>query len=292
MLENSLKKFSYINYVIIFFILVALLLLARNIIRVSFAVKDTAPPFSIDTSVNLIKKDIMKYASILEKNPFGRPMELYPIALKKEQKKAPSSFSDLLLVGTAVGPDRLSYAIFEDKSRPGKQEVVAYNAKVFNYGVLTKITSTSVTIEQDASSYTLTFPKGKAKTKTSGQSKSRSASTKGSFAKKVGEKEYVLDRRRVQKSLENPEQILTDARLLPNFVDGRQEGFKISEVVRDGLYHSMGLKNGDILLRVNGLEISNPEVAMQAMTALKGMNNVNLDIKRKGRNMSMSYQMR
>jgi general secretion pathway protein C len=158
--------------------------------------------------------------------------------------------------------------------------------------VLTKISTTSVTIQQDASSYTLTFPEEKAIVKTSRQSKSRNASTKGSFARKVGEQEYVLDRRRVQKSLENPEQILTDARLLPNFVEGRQEGFKISEVVRDGLYHSMGLKNGDILLRVNGLEISNPEVAMQAMTALKGMNSVNLDIKRKGKNMSMSYQMR
>lgn len=113
-----------------------------------------------------------------------------------------------------------------------------------------------------------------------------------SFARQVGEREYLLDSRRVQESLENPEQILTDARLLPNFVDGKQEGFRISEVVPDGLYGSLGLQNGDILLRVNGLEISNPEVAIQAMTALRGMNRVNLDIIRGGKNMAMSYQIR
>ncbi len=119
-----------------------------------------------------------------------------------------------------------------------------------------------------------------------------SAKSPSSFAKKIGERQYVLNSRKVQESIENPEHILTDARLLPNFVNGKQEGFAISEVVNDGLYHSMGLKNGDILLKVNGLQMSNPEVAIQAMTALKGMNRVNLDIIRNGKNMSMKYQMR
>ncbi len=113
-----------------------------------------------------------------------------------------------------------------------------------------------------------------------------------SFAKKVSERNYILDSRKVQQSLENPEQILTDARLLPNIKNGKQEGFIISEVVNGGLYHSLGLRNGDILLRINGLEISNPEVAIQAMSALRGMNRVGLDIIRNGKNMSMDYQIK
>jgi general secretion pathway protein C len=79
---------------------------------------------------------------------------------------------------------------------------------------------------------------------------------------------------------------------LPNIKDGRQEGFTISEVVPGGIYQSLGLRNGDILLKINGLEISNPEVAIQAMSALRGMNNVDLDIIRSGKNISMSYRMR
>ena len=79
---------------------------------------------------------------------------------------------------------------------------------------------------------------------------------------------------------------------MPNIKDGRQEGFSISEVVPGGIYSSLGLRNGDILLRINGLEISNPEVAIQAMSGLKGMSNIDLDVIRNGRKISMNYRIK
>lgn len=79
---------------------------------------------------------------------------------------------------------------------------------------------------------------------------------------------------------------------MPNIKNGVQEGFSISEVRPGGLYESLGLRNGDILLRINNLEISKPEVAIQAMSALRGMNTVNLDIIRNSSKLTMSYQIR
>jgi len=88
-------------------------------------------------------------------------------------------------------------------------------------------------------------------------------------------------------------QILTDARFLPNVKkNGKQEGFKIYEVRPGRVYESLGLKNGDTLLRINGLETSNPEVAIQAMSAFRGMDRINLDIIRNGTRMSLSYEIR
>ncbi len=298
MVENSLKKFRFINYVLIALVIVAILLLTRNIVSISFSKKTLPPLTPANNSLSKVEtKDIMQYSAILEKNPFGPPMKLRPIAIEQETKVNYGSLSDLTLLGTVVGPEKLSYAIFEDKSLSpaGVQDVFAFGSKVFNYGVLTKISKSSVEIERDAVTYTLKIPfeEINTETKKNGDTEDTySENSQQSFAKKVGEGQYVLDGRRVQQSLENPEQILTDARLLPNIIDGRQEGFKISEVVPDGLYHTLGLKNGDVLLRVNGLEISNPEVAIQAMTALRGMNRVNLDIIRDGKNTSMSYQIR
>lgn len=293
MLETSFKKFRFLNYLIVLFILLAALLLIRNIVSLSFSKKESPVVVHHDNSlINMKPKDIMQYSAILEKNPFGRPMTLHSITVQQETENQYSSLSDLLLIGTVVGPAHLSYAVFEEKSRPNIQEVIAYRQKVFNYGLLSKINMSSVEIERDSVTYTVTFPSEEVITNIESHADTQADSPQGSFARKVGEREYVLDSSRVQKSLENPEQILTDARLLPNFVNGKQEGFRISEVVPDGLYQSLGLHNGDILLKVNGLEISNPEVAMQAMTALKGMNKVNLDIIRDGKNMSMSYQMR
>ncbi len=294
MFENPLLKFRLVNYMLSVFILLAVLLLARNIVSVSFSQKEarhTIPKNKVLIKPN--KNDIMQYSAILEKNPFGRPMKLHPIEGKQGAEQSLGPLSNLVLIGTVSGPESVSYAIFEDKTQPNVQELFGYKDTVFNYGVLTRITMTSVDIMQDSQTYTLTFPSEETVAATDKRADGTPAEApQTSFARKVGEQEYILDSRKVQNSLENPEQIMTDARLLPNFVDGKQAGFKISEVVPDGLYSSLGIKNGDVLLRVNGLEISNPEVAMQAMSALKGMNKVNLDIIRNGKNMSMSYQIR
>jgi general secretion pathway protein C len=226
-------------------------------------------------------------------------MKLQPIRVSKKSEtafKGPTEISDLLLIGTVVGPRYISYAIFQDKTKTGQQDIFTYGEQVYDYGNLTKIERSTVELQKDGVSYSLQIDyekSGGRPEKRPVRSKSGKRSTsRGTFAKKIGEREYLLDRSKVQKSIENPEKVLTDARLLPNIVDGKQEGFKISEVVRDGLYHSLGLKNGDILLNINGLEISNPEVAIQAMSALKGMNRINLDIMRSGENMSIDYQIR
>ena len=293
--DNLLKRFHLINYLLGALLLVAILLLSRNIISFSFSKK--GPLFGVPEyrqSGSIKKKEIMEYKVVLEKNPFGRPMKLRPLAVERKVEGGKIALADIVLVGTAVGPESLSYAIFENKSLPppARQEVVAYGESVFNYGKLTKIKRSSVEIQKDGRVYKLDIPLKKTTIEPVQSGLKKKSNKKGSFARKVGERQYILDSRRVQQSLKNPEQILTDARLLPNIIDGRQEGFKISEVVRGGIYDSLGLKNRDILLRINGLEISNPEVAMQAMTALKGMNKVDLDIIRSGKNMSMSYQVR
>ncbi|MEW6602146.1 MAG: type II secretion system protein N, partial [Nitrospirota bacterium] len=229
MFENPLLKFRLANYLLSFFILLAVLLLVRNIVNISFSKKEATPAVpkqSISPDKN--NQDIMEYSAILEKNPFGRPMKLYPIGVTQEAEKSIGPLSNLVLIGTVAGPESVSFAIFEDKSQPNVQELFTYNDKVFNYGTLTRISMNSVDILQDAQVYTITFPADDAPAETETRTESRQTEMpQTSFAKKVGEQEYILDSRRVQQSLENPEQILTDARLLPNFVDGRQAGFKI-----------------------------------------------------------------
>ena len=295
MFDFSLRYFRFVNYFLAAIILVTALLLTRNIVNISFSEKGSELAGSevgtiADTAPD---KTIMHYSSILERNPFGSPMTMEPIAGTRTAEIQYGPLSNLVLAGTAVGPERLSYAVVMDKKSPsGRHEIFTYGENVYNYGVITKIESTLIEITRDNVTHTVKIPvKDLGGNASADQVKSMSHS-QSSIARKVGEGEYLLDSRKVRQSLENPEKILTDARLLPNFVNGRQEGFKISEVVNGGLYQSLGLMNGDILLRINGLAISNPEVAIKAMSALRGMNSVNLDIIRNSDNMSMNYQIR
>ncbi len=288
MASNRQKAFYFINVFLVASIFFSGLWLTRDIISIVFSKKDSRTADmgdKIKTAPALKTKDIMNYAAILEKNPFGSPMKFIPLSAGYDSRSGGSPAS-LILVGTVTGPKNLSYAIFEDKSqsRFAGQEVFAYGKNVYNYGILSRIEKGWVELKQGANTYKIPVTEIRI---TEMESKAP-----GAFAQKVGEKEYILDQKRIQEALNTPEQILTDARLLPNIRDGRQEGFTMSEVKTGGLYDSLGLRNGDVLLKVNRLEISSPDVAMQAMSALKGMDRVNLDVIRNGSRMTMTYQVK
>lgn len=296
MLEFPLKKLYIINYVLIAFIFLIALLFTRDIINIALSKKGSQSVKTGDkTTANIMpaKKNIMSYAPIVEKNPFGPPMKFHPIATGQNTNSSQGSLSELILSGTVTGPKNLSYAIFTDKSQPApvRQEVFAYGKNVYNYGTLTKIEKGFVELTQGTNTYII-YLIDITDIHTKKLYTNNSSVSQSQFVKKINERQYLLDQRKLQQALNNPKQILTDARLLPNIQKGKQDGFRISEVRPGGLYESLGLRNGDILLRVNELEISNPEVAMQAMFALKGMNMVNLDIIRSGSKMTMSYQIR
>ena len=108
----------------------------------------------------------------------------------------------------------------------------------------------------------------------------------------LGKGEYIIDQRAVQFAVDNPTQIMTDAKMIPNMIRDKQEGFILREVRKNGIYDSLGMQNGDILLRINNFNISNPENTLQAFTALKGMDRMQLDIIRDGNRMTMNYQIR
>jgi len=294
----SAKKLRLFNYLLSVFILAAALLLTRNVLSFSMAKKQmpgTGSKDKLNVQQPALRKDFMQYAPVLEKNPFGPPGKLYPITISQTEGKEARDLpvSNLVLMGTAIGSGKLGYAIFEDSVQaPGQQQIFALGDKVFDYGVLRKIEHSSAAIERNGATFTVSMPDMTIETQKDQKQGKGPPQPQGSFARRIGEREYILDSRRIQKSLENPEQILTDARLLPNIKNGKQEGFSISEVVPGGIYHSLGLRNGDVLLRINDLEISNAEVAIQAMSALRGMNNINLDIIRSGQNMSMSYRIK
>jgi general secretion pathway protein C len=273
-------------------ILIAGLFLLRNIIGLLYAKATTEITETMDTNINKeLQKghDLMSYSIILEKNPFGRPMKLRPLSAIDTASSGPAAPpSDLTLVGTAVGPEEMSYAILISKEDQ-VQEVFRYGDEVSGYGRLIEIRPEYVRIMRGGETITIRMVDIGSFT---GRSKAEASGSKATFVKKIGDRDYILDRDRVQQLLENPEQILTDARLLPNFRNGRQYGFKLFEVRPAGLYESLGLRNGDILLKINGLDISSPDVAIKAMSALRGMDRISLDIMRGGSRLSLNYQIR
>jgi len=283
------KNVSYLNILLGFFLVVSVIFVARDVTSRYFEHKKNIQKSAFkfqDLSAQKPEKQLSEYASVLANNPFGFPGgEIRALTGSTAQG---ARQADIILIGTVVGPRELSYGIFRDSA--GKQEIFKIGDAVSNIGKLYRVEREKVVIKRGVETEEILLDYVKVKdVKRQASAVGPSSST---FAQKVGRSTYLVDQKHLQQAIANPGQMMTDARLKPNIVNGREEGFILSEVKAGGVYHSLGLQDGDVLLRINDYDISNPEKALQAFTALKGMDRVQVDLMRGGSRMTMTYQIK
>jgi general secretion pathway protein C len=229
-------------------------------------------------------KSIQEYEAIFQNNPFGIPAgSLKPNSSGMGQ----TTLSGIKLVGTISGSPKHGYAVFVGMD--GKQSMFKTGESVFGAGELKTVEKYRVFIENNGKLIKIPMVDIMAP----GEMESlKSVGAPSGSVRSLGKGEYIIDQRAVKFAIDNPTQIMTDAKLIPNMVRDKQGGFILREVRKNGIYDSLGMQNGDILLRINNFNISNPENTLQALTALKGMDRVQLDIIRDGSRMTMNYQIR
>jgi type II secretion system protein C len=281
----------YLNILLSIIFVFTVIFLTRDLISGYFEKKSTAEK-DISASANAINAQrtiqLLEYAPIMKNNPFGfAGGEIKP--LSASVNTGVQQQTELILIGTVSGPRELSYAVFKDRS--GLQDVFRVGEPVYSMGRLYKVKKDSVLVKNGEKVMEIPIEDivkiKEVRTQTSGASPPPS-----SFAQRVGRSTYVVDQARLQQMISNPSQMMTDARLRPNVSDGKDNGYTLSEVKPGGIYQSLGLQEGDVLLRINEYNISNPEKALQAFSALKGLDRVQIDLMRSGARMTMTYQIK
>ena len=101
-----------------------------------------------------------------------------------------------------------------------------------------------------------------------------------------------MNRAHVQRQLQNFPALLSQARVLPHFVNGKPSGYVITEIAPKSLYQQAGLQNGDIILSINGQRITGPKQAMSMYTSLKQANALDLEFMRGGQVQHTHYDIR
>lgn len=103
---------------------------------------------------------------------------------------------------------------------------------------------------------------------------------------------FAVDRGEVDEALADMPRLLTQARLLPNFRGGKTDGFRIFNIVPGSLFAKIGLKNGDVLHRVNEISIEDPTKFMEIFQQLRNENHISLDLVRGGQPTTLEYDIR
>ncbi len=111
----------------------------------------------------------------------------------------------------------------------------------------------------------------------------------GEGINKVSDNEYRISRDELDHALSNLDQLATKARMVPHFKGGKTVGFRIYAIKPGSLFSKIGLKNGDIIRRINGMELNSAEKALEIYTKLKDSEHISIDITRRGKPTTIEY---
>lgn len=102
----------------------------------------------------------------------------------------------------------------------------------------------------------------------------------------------VIDRREVELAMNDMPKLMTQARAMPHMVNGAVNGFRIDYMAPASFYERIGIQTGDILQRVNGVDIRDPGTMLNLLQQLKSERVVKLDMVRNNQPSTVTYELR
>jgi len=242
-------------------------------------------------------------SAILRRNLFGSKILDTSEAAEKsgaDLESLPESTLPLKLRGTVVQVSgKRSFAIIQDTGTR-EQEIHFVGDEIREGTILISVTRNRVVLLRNGREEILDKDEDRSASPPAVRSRARSTRTAKARAarqgpvtvRKVGDNNFVMDRREVEGMLQDFNKLLTQIRVVPHFADGKPDGFKIFNIRPGSFFASLGMVNGDIIKRVNGLDITGPEQALQMFQQLRDESRVTVDLERFRKNLTLQYEIR
>lgn len=103
---------------------------------------------------------------------------------------------------------------------------------------------------------------------------------------------WRVSRELILENFANVGSLSSQATVTPYFVQGQQQGFRLSRISSAGLLQQIGIQEGDVLQTVNGLNLYTPQEALQAYQQLQTESTVRIHILRNNRPTTLTYELR
>lgn len=116
------------------------------------------------------------------------------------------------------------------------------------------------------------------------------AAKEGGVAK-VADNKFAIEQKEIDNALANPELLYTEIRAVPNFENGKVSGMKVLSIKPGSIFSKLGIKRGDILQQINGLDLDVKQ-GFQIFSQLKDQKNFNMNVQRDGVKTTLEYEIR
>jgi general secretion pathway protein C len=243
------------------------------------------------TPVKYTKNPISDYNLIAGRNIFNVSTQTgapEPKTEKVEIDKLKETDLKLKLWGTVTGQNKRAYAVIED-TKAREQNLYRAGDSIQN-AVVKIILREKVVLRVGKSDEILTMEEMRA------SKGGRSPRTRtGSRPKKLPVSSYPRKIRlkgdQIQQAMENLGQLMEQANLRPHMENGQPAGISITGIKPNAIFRKMRLRNGDVITGVNGSSIESVEDAVKVVEQLSSGSDIQLQIKRRGREQRLDYSI-
>lgn len=109
---------------------------------------------------------------------------------------------------------------------------------------------------------------------------------------KVSETQFDVERSVVDQILENQAELMRSARIVPEKEGDKVVGIRLFGVRPESLLGTLGLENGDRLQSINGFEMSDPQKALEAYARLRSADKLTVSVNRRGKPMTIDFNIK
>jgi type II secretion system protein C len=110
--------------------------------------------------------------------------------------------------------------------------------------------------------------------------------------RQINRDSYIVDRAHLMGQLANMSGLLAQLRAVPEVAAGEPIGFRVFSIAEDSILRRLGLRNGDVVRRVNGTELRDPTALLSFLQGMGDQTRIALDVVRGGEPETLVYDLR
>ena len=249
----------------------------------------------LSTPAALSQPPLADYIAITKRNIFNsstQEQEAAPVVDKKlDLEKLKQTDLKLKLWGTVTGQNEGAYAVIED-SKAREQNLYRAGDTIQN-AVVKLILREKVVLKVGENDEILAMEENIGRGSRAGRKDTRSSSRTSARKLPVSRAARKIKLRgdQIEKAMENLGELMEQATLRPHIENGQAAGISITGIKPNAIFRKMRLRNGDIITGVNGNSIESVEDAVKVVEKLSSGSDIQLQIKRRGREQSLDYSI-
>ncbi|MGE3979339.1 MAG: hypothetical protein AB7F94_17400 [Nitrospira sp.] len=194
------------------------------------------------------------------------------------------------LIGVVLGDQRGMFAIVEELASK-QQMLYRVRDQVLDLGEVSEIRRNGILVRQGNLEELLELAQSENQAVPGGSAGGAAAAAAQTQATGVPLRK-VIDRREVEQAMSDLPKLLSQARAAPHMVNGAINGFRLDYIAPTSFYEKIGVQTGDVLQRVNGVDIRDPSTMLNLLQQLKNEQIVKLDVLRNNQRSTITYELR